>query len=120
LFDFIRKSFLGLKRRKYHILFSWILLVCFSAGQYMVYAHQHKSPGAAKKVHGVAKNTSRQTVKERCDLCDVMHHNAMLASYQVHFDPVAISRHVFQSIGYHFTSMQLILAAGRAPPFQWS
>jgi len=114
---FKRKSFLGLKKSKYHILCARILLVCFIAGQFMIYGHQHPgTPGAGKQITSSGSASPRQTVQERCDMCDVMHHNAMLASYQVYLNPVEVVPPVYKSIDYNFTSIQLILAGGRAPP----
>ena len=105
-----------MKTGKYHIFYSWLLLLCFVAGQYMVYAHQHPGGGQAVKISAVAKAAPNQSVKEKCDLCDLMLHNAMIASHQVYFNPVCVIGHVFTSREYNFTSIQLILSGGRAPP----
>jgi len=106
-----------LKRAKYHILCARILLICFIAGQLMIYGHQHPvSPVAGKQLTASGFVASQKTIKEHCDLCDVMHHNAMLASYQVYLKPVTVAVHVYKSTVYSFTSIQLILAGGRAPP----
>jgi hypothetical protein len=117
LFDFNKRGLVdGLKKSKYHILFSWILLVCFVAGQCMVYAHQHPFTGSAKKTANISRSAPRQVVKEKCYLCDVMHHNTMLASYQVYLNPVAVAGHAYKSVEYHFASIRLILSGDRAPP----
>ena len=105
-----------MKKRKYHIFYSWLLLICFVAGQYMIFAHQHNVAPTAVKSYKVANDQPKQTVKEKCDLCDVMHHNVMLAYYQVYFNPVNLTSDVFYPCYYNFTSIQLILAGGRAPP----
>jgi hypothetical protein len=109
-----------LKKGRYHIVYSWLLLVCFVAGQYMVYSHQHTGRHFTGKTFGTAKTAPHQTVKEKCDLCDVMHHNAMLASYQVYLNPEAVAVQIYKSTDYSFTNIRLILAAGRAPPSQQS
>ena len=106
----------GLKKSRYHIIYSWILLVCFVAGQYMVYAHQHNIIKNPTKVCNTPKDQSRQTVTEKCQLCDVMHHNAMVTTTQVYFNPVVVTGHFFKVYNYSFTSIQLILSGGRAPP----
>jgi hypothetical protein len=116
LLKITNKAFVGLKRRKYHIIFSRILLICFVAGQYMVYAHQHNVVKSAAKSSGILKNIPHQTVSEKCYLCDVMHHNAMVTNTQVYLNPVAVAGHVFKNVAYSFTSIQLILSGGRAPP----
>jgi len=113
---FRENSFTGLKKGKYHIFYSWLLLLCFVAGQYMVYAHQHPFSGTPGHVASTSKTVPHQTLKEKCDICDVLLHNAMMASYQVYLPTVNAASHVFKSFQYSFTSIQLILAGGRAPP----
>ena len=107
-----------MKKSTYHIIYSWALLLCFVTGQYMVYAHQHNQ---VKNVHASAghdcKNSSHTIVKEKCEICDSMHHNAMELSAGAEFHaPLFITKHIFKSSQYDFTSIALILAAGRAPP----
>jgi hypothetical protein len=86
----------------------------------MVYAHQHPITGSEKKIIDISGSAPRQIVKEKCQLCDVMHHNAMLASYQVYLNPVAVVGHTYKSIEYNFTSVRLILSGDRAPPSRQS
>jgi len=105
-----------LKRGKYHIVCSWILLICFVAGQYMVYAHQHRIINGNGLNYGVAKNIPQQTVGEKCYFCDVMHHNSMVAASHTYLNAVAVVGHVYKSFEYNFTSIQLISSGGRAPP----
>jgi hypothetical protein len=112
----VKKQNFDLKTGKYHIIYSWILLICFVAGQYMVYAHQHNITKGIVKIHIVAKNVPQQTVTEKCGLCDVMHHNAMVKAGQVYFNPATAANHSFKSFEYNFTSIQLILSGGRGPP----
>jgi hypothetical protein len=112
----VKNSLTGLKTNKYHIIFSKILLICFIAGQYMVFAHQHNIVNIPAKNYSYSKSIPQQTVTDKCSLCDVMHHNAMVINSQVYFNPVAVSFHVFKNVEYGFTSIQLILSSGRAPP----
>jgi hypothetical protein len=116
LLKFIKEAFTGLKKGKYHIIYTWILLVCFVAGQYMIYAHQHNVVQIISKTHHFSKNQPKQTVKEKCYLCDVMHHNTMIVTSQVYFNPVKVIGHAFKNFEYNFKSIQLILSCGRAPP----
>ncbi|MDB5009180.1 MAG: hypothetical protein JWP45_3573 [Mucilaginibacter sp.] len=83
----------------------------------MVYAHQHAINTIVVKTH-ILKNVSQQTLTENCSLCDVMHHNAMVTNSQVYFNPLKVIAHVYKSFEYSFTSIQLILSGGRAPPIQ--
>jgi hypothetical protein len=105
-----------LKTRKYHIVYAWILLICFVAGQYMVYSHQHNIIAGKATPFSISKNKTQTTVTEKCELCDVMHHNVMVTTTQVYFTPVSAVGHVFKDFEYNFTSIQLILSCGRAPP----
>jgi hypothetical protein len=82
----------------------------------MVLAHRHNINKGTAKVYGISKNIQQQTVKEKCYLCDVMHHNAMVTASNVHYNDIAIAGHVFKNEDYRFTSIQLILSGGRAPP----
>ena len=82
----------------------------------MVYAHQHNLEAVSGKVHITSRFQPQQTVKEKCQLCDVMHHNAMVVATQHYFNPVKVIGHVFKRCEYSFTSIQLILSGGRAPP----
>lgn len=85
----------------------------------MIYAHQHQIVKGNTTGH-IAKNTSRQTVTEKCSLCDVMHHNVMVKTATVSFDAVTVLSHTFKNLVYHFISIQLILSSGRAPPVSYS
>ncbi|WP_428328252.1 hypothetical protein [Mucilaginibacter sp.] len=105
-----------MKRSTYQIISSWILLICFVAGQYMVYAHQHNITASTGKVIRITQNSSHQTVSEKCALCDAMHHTAMVAASNVYFTATVVANHVFRTFEYKFTSIQLVLASGRAPP----
>lgn len=80
----------------------------------MVFAHQHQT-----KAHTIVVNKKpfHKTLKERCDLCDAMHHTVMLPAQQVQL-PVLYSssyRHYISS-EHKFVPIGLILAAGRSPP----
>jgi len=112
----IKEAFADLKTSKYHIICSRILLICFIAGQYMVNAHQHNVISNTGKTNNISKNIPQQTVKEKCYLCDVMHHHVMVTTSQVYVNPVMAVSLVFKNVEYNFTSIQLILSGGRAPP----
>ncbi|HEY2582279.1 MAG TPA: hypothetical protein VGI43_10735 [Mucilaginibacter sp.] len=105
-----------MKTRKNHIICSWILLVCFIGGQFMIYTHQHYAAQTNGKIYNLTKNISKQTVKEKCYLCDVMHHNSMVITSQVFSNPTVVIGHAFKKFEYDFKSIQLILSCGRAPP----
>ena len=105
-----------MKTGKHHIFRSWLLLLCFVAGQYMVYAHQHNIIKRTVKTYDVARTPAGKTFTERCALCDAMHHTVMLISHNVYFNPITVTGHFFEQVSYKFISFQLIQAGGRAPP----
>lgn len=106
-----------MKVNKYHIIRSWILLICFITGQYMVYAHQHKLIQGAKQTYSAKQQQQKQILTEKCQLCDAMHHNSMVIAGALNFTPVVVTGYVYKSPEYKFTSLALILSGGRAPPF---
>ena len=94
-----------------------LLLFCFIAGQYIVYAHQHKIiAGSEHKVHGLAKNQSNQTIQEKCALCDAMHHTDAVINTPFTFIANIVTKPFYKVYNYDFVSIALILSAGRAPP----
>ena len=101
-----------MKKNRKNIAYAWVLLLFFAVGQIMVYAHTHLKQGHAFSVC----NSHTKVLKEKCDICDVMHNNHMLITQHVYFAPaVAIIYHyTFKASG--ITPIQLIIAAGRAPP----
>jgi hypothetical protein len=100
-----------LKKSKRHIIYTWIVLVCFAAGQVMVSAHQHL---VKYNTHQTAQN--QQTVTEKCQLCDVMHHSSMTIAEHHYFIPLTSSDYFYTPGKYNFVNIALILASGRAPP----
>jgi len=82
----------------------------------MVYAHQHKLIQGTEQTHSVKHQQPKQTLTEKCQLCDAMHHNSMVITSHASFTPVVVTGYVYKSPEYNFTSLSLILSGGRAPP----
>jgi len=103
--------FVKLKKNTRNIIYAWVLLLFFATGQYMVFAHQHY------KGNNISSSKSTNPVlKERCDVCDAMHHTHMLISQHVYFTPaIAVLCH-YQYKKADVKLIQLVLASGRAPP----
>lgn len=105
-----------MKSRLRHIAYAWVVLICFAAGQITAFSHQHTT--SAKPAASVsAKNAiPTPTVKEKCYVCDAMHHTHMVI-FSNHFPSVKVSvvdtRYTFV---YHYQGIALILSAGRSPP----
>jgi hypothetical protein len=103
-----------LKKSKFHIIYAWIVLICFIAGQLIVYTHQHNTRLAISNTHKTSQN--QQTVTEKCQLCDAMHHNNMVSVSHQYFIPTVSADHFYKQGQYNFVSVALILSAGRSPP----
>ena len=103
-------------KRKTHIILSWLLLLFFAAGQFIVYAHQHhtKSNTLIVRSHRAA---DLQIVYEKCNLCDQMHHapiNLVQVLNYVHLlSPVV---RLYIPACHHYKANALIHADGLSPP----
>jgi len=107
-----------LKKNKYTIFRAWILLICFVAGQYMVYMHQHNILRKSAGSISISKNQPKPTttVQEKCYLCDAMHNTTMVIAHHAYYFPVIVQSRVYKTGDYNFISIALIHSAGRAPP----
>ncbi len=103
-----------MKKSKYHIIYAWIVLICFAAGQGMVYAHQHLTQYSIS--HQQKTDQNKTSVTEKCQLCDAMHHTSMVINKILHFTPAICADHFYKQGKYDFVSISLILSSGRAPP----
>lgn len=102
-----------MRKTKRIIIYAWLLLFFFAAGQYMVFAHQHyKQQGTIVSVN----KFHSPVFKENCAVCDVMHHTHMLLTQHVYFAPAVVAICHYQYKQYDLKFIQLILASGRAPP----
>ncbi len=111
-----------LKQNKLNIICSWLFLICFIVGQYIVAVHQHNilkqnQPSASITKHQPGTTT---TLQEKCYLCDAMHHTAMVFDQTSYYHPIVVTNHIFKVGDYNFKSISLILAAGRGPPVSYS
>ncbi len=103
-------------KRKAHIILSWLLLLFFAVGQFVIYAHQHhtKANRLIVKAHGAA---GQQIVHEKCNLCDQMHHVPIQIvqplHYAYHVSP-AVKLYIHAS--HHYKANALIHADGLSPP----
>ncbi len=94
------------------MIYSRLLLIIFIAGQIVLYGHQHSSSGS----HINAHSSSKQTITERCQLCDAMHFNHAVIHQQVHVVPALKVTPVYIHVAYDFISLALVRSAGRSPP----
>ena len=103
-----------MKQSKAYIFGAWLLLVFFTSGQVILFAHQHK---ADKSQLAHRHHPNHQTVTEKCQLCDALHFNTMMThehTLVVHL--LAVSHYDYKAVTYTFVSLSLVLSPGRAPP----
>ena len=103
-----------MNKNRRHILYTWIILVCFAAGQWSVYAHYHAISRSQLTSSATAKH--QHTISEKCQLCDAMHHTAMLHQSQLLLTAISVTNVNYQPCQYNFVSQSIVLASGRAPP----
>ncbi len=103
-----------LKKNRSYIIGAWLLLVCFVGGQVIVFAHQHK---LNKFEFGKSSPPIQQTVTEKCQLCDALHFNPMMANEHPAVVHLLVASHYdYKAVTCTFVSLSLILSPGRAPP----
>jgi hypothetical protein len=102
------------KATKRHIIYAWIIMFCFTAGQWAMYAHYHKVSKAVS--HILAHSHAKTTLSEKCQLCDAMHNTKMVQGDHNFAMPVVAAMHFYKPGNYDFVSIGLILSSGRAPP----
>jgi hypothetical protein len=107
----------GVKKNKANKFYAWLVLICFIAGQYTVYTHQHKIiAGTVSKVHTHVKHQDGPIVQEKCSACDTMHHLNAVINPVTYLSLNIVTKHFYKAYNYTFVSIALVLAAGRAPP----
>lgn len=112
-----QKRLLILKKNKAHIFYAWLVLFCFIAGQYTVYSHQHKiMSSCVSKTHKHIQHQPGPVVQEKCSACDAMHHLIAVITPGAQVSTNIVTQHFYPAYHYNFTSIALILSAGRAPP----
>ncbi len=105
-----------MNKRKAPVILSWLLLLFFAAGQFIIYAHQHhiKSNALIVDSHRAA---NQQIIYEKCNLCDQMHHapinlvQPLCYTYLV--TPVV---RLYIPVCHHYKANALIHADGLSPP----
>ena len=111
-----KRKLTDLKKNRYIVFRAWLLLFCFAAGQYMVLVHQHKTMQRVAYSASKSQHKPIVTIQEKCDMCDAMHHVAMVLTHHVYYFSVTAHQHIFKQGDYDFVSISLILSSGRAPP----
>lgn len=103
-----------MKRKQRNIFYGWLLLLLFTVGQYTVFTHTHTKQ--ANDISLVKSSATNATVKEKCDICDAMHHTHAVLSHHVYFAPPVVVACHYQVKQSDVSLIQIVLAAGRAPP----
>jgi hypothetical protein len=112
-FSFVITITVHLRKSKYHLVCSWLLLILFIGGQVSVYSHRHNLKAPVNKAQ---HSSARQTLTDKCRLCDAMHHTNMVLNQPVYGQQPSVSNFILIARTYNFVSLSLILAPGRAPP----
>jgi hypothetical protein len=103
-------------KRKAHIILSWLLLLFFAVGQFVIYAHQHHTKANTLIVH-THDNADQQIVHEKCNLCDQMHHAPIHLVQPLHYfswvNPIV---KLYIPACHHYKANALIHADGLSPP----
>lgn len=106
-----------MNKRKTHKILSWLLLLFFTVGQVVVYAHQHHSRYRAFVVHSDHFPDKRSVVQEKCNFCDQMHHAAISCVHHPDFGIVLTpSVQIYAALQYHYKDKKLVHADGLSPP----
>lgn len=105
-----------MKKNKNHIRLAWVVLICFIAGQTMVYSHQHLSKLKASVASLVKVPQPVQTVTDTCSICDMMHHTQMAIFSSVAINPLVTICETLYINQHDYKGIALILSAGRSPP----
>ena len=107
-----------MQKKGVHIIYSWLLLVCFITGQYMVAVHQHKLLKQTNSIYSINKHHQKNAsaVQEKCYLCDAMHHFSAVLNNTIYYSAITALPHIYKVGDHAFISMSLLLASGRAPP----
>lgn len=105
-----------MNKRKAHILLSWLLLLFFVVGQFVIYAHQHHAKYNTLSFQKDSQH-DQQVVHEKCNLCDQMHHAAMQVAqpllYGIILNPVS---RIYIPVQHHYKANALVHADGLSPP----
>jgi hypothetical protein len=105
-----------MNKRKSRIRFAWVILICFIAGQTMVYSHQHFHYKAALSTSTVKNTQSGTTVTDSCSICDMMHHTHMVIFDNATINPPVTLCETIYNNQHDYKGIALILSAGRSPP----
>ncbi|MEX8547308.1 MAG: hypothetical protein V5804_06875 [Mucilaginibacter sp.] len=98
------------------VILSWLLLLFFAAGQFIIYAHQHHAKPGTLTVHA-HRAADQQVVYEKCNLCDQMHHAPINLVQPLYYscliNPVV---RLYIPVCHHYKANALIHADGLSPP----
>jgi hypothetical protein len=103
-----------MKSKTVKILAAFILLLCFTTGQVIIFTHSHV---AAISKAASSKRPTSATADENCKICHLNHNSAALFNIEL---PNAViygtAYKQLQTASHNYKSISLILAATRGPP----
>lgn len=101
-----------MKNRTTRILAAFVLLLCFTTGQIIIFSHSHVASYAKT-------NTSKHgtTTDENCKICQVNHNTTALLSVNLNHTVIyGTAYKQVQIAALSYQSISLVLAATRGPP----
>lgn len=100
-----------LKKKAFRqILLAWLVLISFTAGQAVLFAHRHLPRSATTKIY------SRSIVTEKCPLCDALLHHAMLQPESPELGKAIAATIFLPQFACDYSGMLRRHSGGRAPP----
>lgn len=82
----------------------------------MVYSHQHFHSFKTPVQHTVKAQQPVQTVTDKCNICDMMHHTHMAIFGNATVSPLVTICDTHYTRQHDYKGIALILSAGRSPP----
>lgn len=105
-----------MKKNRSYIIGAWLLLVFFAGGQAILFTHHHTQNQSGGKINHQS-HVPQQTVTEKCQLCDAMHFNTMVANEHVAVIHLLTATYYdYKALTCTFISLSRIFSPGRAPP----
>ncbi|MGV8877440.1 MAG: hypothetical protein ACOH2A_00280 [Sphingobacteriaceae bacterium] len=99
-----------------NIVLSYLLLVFFSAGQFVAYAHQHPINCSETTSANKHQSKSQKSFDYKCGVCQLLNHSHMMLFVQNAVMSEIIVRDTPYTLSLPFSGRQIIPSAGRGPP----
>jgi hypothetical protein len=103
-----------MKNRTIRIIAAFVLLLCFTTGQIIVFTHSH---AASFSKTTQSKHSTPAGTDENCKICQLNHNTPALLSVDLNHTVIyGTAYKQLQIAGLSYQSISLVLAATRGPP----